>query len=88
MRSVVKTKEQFNQLSAQAKDALDTAVRNLEAEGSDLRASPASYNESEIHGSLSLIDLAHKLKVPTEGRTTEEIADSIASLAVHAAQHS
>ena len=88
MRSLAKAKEQFDQLSAQAKDALDRAVRNLEAEGGDAKASPVPLTESETNGPRSLIDLARRLDVPTEGRTAEEIADSIASRAIHAAQQS
>jgi hypothetical protein len=88
MRSVAKAKEQFDQFSAQAKDALDRATRNLEAKGGDAEASPLFLGEPGIHDSLSLIDLAHRLKVPTEGRTAEEISDSIASLASCATQPS
>lgn len=88
MRSVYKAKEQFDQFSAQAKEAMDKAMKNLEAEGAHAKASPVPIGESETDGSPSLIDLARRLNVPTEGRTAEEIADSIASHADHTAQSS
>jgi hypothetical protein len=88
VRSVYKAKEQFDQLTAQAKEAMDRAMKNLEAEGADAKASPVLSSESETDGSPSLIDLARRLNVPTEGRTAEKIVDSIASHAVHTAQPS
>jgi Sec-independent protein translocase protein TatA len=86
MRSVAKAKEQFDQLSAQAKDALDRAVRNIQEQSGEPAAPVVPSPEPERSDALSLIDLAHRLGVPTEGRTADEIADSIAGMAMKAAQ--
>ena len=86
LRSVAKAKEQFDQLSAQAKSALDRAVRNAQEKSGEPMAPATPTPESERSDGLSLIDLAHRLGVPTEGRTADEIADSIAGLAMKAAR--
>jgi Sec-independent protein translocase protein TatA len=86
MRTVARAKEQFDQLSAQAKDALDRAVRNIEETSGKPMPQGAAKPEPVRSGGLSLIDLARRLGVPTEGRTADEIADSIAQMAVKAAQ--
>jgi len=84
MQSLAKAKEQYDHLSAQAREALDRSLRSLEQDSGRSPISKVGSPEPETPGVISLIDLAHKLGVKTEGRTADEIADEIAQMAVKA----
>ena len=86
MRTVQKALDQFNQLSDQAKEALRRSVQSLESESGHPADAAAPAVAKDHSGSLSLIDLAHKLGLRTEGKTEEEIANDIARMAVAAAK--
>ena len=84
MRSLAKAIEQYKRLDAQARDALGKAMRSLEAE----RASDHTHEESEPQQSdaVSLVTLAHRLGVKTEGKTQDEIIEEMARMANVASQ--
>ena len=85
-RTVAKAVEQFNRLSGQAREALDRAVDLArEEDGLPVAPKPEKAAAGDASG-MSLIELAHKLGIPTEGRTAEEIANVIAHLALRTSE--
>jgi Sec-independent protein translocase protein TatA len=86
MRSLAKASEQYDRLSAQAKDALGKAVRSLEEEQGRQAEPAAQGQEQEGSDVLALVDLARRLGVRTEGKTSDEISDEIARMALAASR--
>jgi hypothetical protein len=85
MRSLAKSAEQCERLNAQARDALGRAMRELEQAPGQLARGAPEAGEPEGSDTLSLVDLAHRLGLKTEGRTADEITDEMAQMAVSAA---
>jgi Sec-independent protein translocase protein TatA len=81
MRSLAKAAEEYDRLSAQAKEALGKAAESLEEE--QKRQAQPSAQERNHDGSdaISLVGLAHRLGLKTEGKTADEISDDIARTA-------
>jgi len=86
VRSVAKAVEQFNRLSAQAKKALDRSMKSLEEDKGSGASTPETEGSLEGPEAMTLIDLAHRLGLTTEGKTAEQIADDIAGLAAKATE--
>ena len=84
VRAVAKAVDQVNRLTDQAREALDTAVQQVQKDTGQPVERVFAPKEKKSDG-LSLVDLAHRLGVKTEGRTADEIADDIARMAVDAA---
>jgi hypothetical protein len=86
LKSLEKAVKEYDRLSVQAKEALGRAMKSLEAEEGQAAGLLAEEKERQESDSLTLVDLAHRLGMKTEGRTAEEIADQIALMAVNAAR--